>query len=86
MFIRKGKFVKNMNSEKPRLTNTYGNSYEVSHIMAFVWQRLDGQTSLNSINNEIKKILDDQDVNLNTLTDALVGEMEKVHLIKSIDN
>jgi ribonucleotide reductase beta subunit family protein with ferritin-like domain len=53
--------------------------------MAFVWEKLDGNTTLSSINKEIKKIVRDENIHLSQLTQFLVEEMEKVDLVKSND-
>jgi len=85
MFIRKGTIDKDTSSEKRLITNIYGKSYEVTHLMAFVWEKLDGNTTLNSINKEIKKIVRDENIHLSQLTRFLVEEMEKVDLVKPND-
>jgi hypothetical protein len=82
MYIRQGKLDKEPNSKKRIIRNLEGKSYEVTHIVAFVWEKLDGQTNLNSINNQIKKFSTDDSKNLDELSQTIVQELLKVGLVK----
>jgi hypothetical protein len=82
MYIRQGKLDKEPNSKKRIIRNLEGKSYEVTHIVAFVWEKLDGQTNLNSINNQIKKFSTDDSKNLDELSQTIVQALLKVGLVK----
>jgi hypothetical protein len=82
MFIRQGKLEQETNSKKPIIQTQAGKAYQVTHVVAFVWEKLDGQTNLNSINNQIQRFAKDDSQDLSELSQTIVEELLKVGLVK----
>jgi uncharacterized protein YeeX (DUF496 family) len=84
MFKRRGKISKDSTTEKPLIEDTDKRVYKVSHVVAYVWESLDGETSLESINSKIKSITEDEELDLDTITQSIAQELLKVNLIKKM--
>lgn len=77
MLQRQGKILEQTSNSRPMLQTESGTSYEVSMLIAFVWERLDGSTPINSIKSELKEISDIStellDQHLERVTTELLG-------------
>lgn len=81
MYFKNGKLSKDSESGKPIIQNTGGQSYEVSFIAAFVWERLDGTTPLSDIKEEMTRTGDITLEKLGEVVELNLAEMEKVQLV-----
>ncbi len=86
MYIKKGSLCRESLSGNPILKNSNGQAYEVSFIAAFIWERLDGETSLPLIKEEVTKVGDISQEKLGEIWDLVLTELEKVGLIYNRDH
>lgn len=85
MFIKKGYLIQREEREsKPLIQNPEGHSYEVSHVVAFVWDKLDGRTSLKEVSTNMEKQSEVTDVDYSKIVENVVSELEKVNLVASM--
>ena len=85
MFMKKGNLVSSEDAEKPLLESPEGKRYEVTHVVAYVWENLDGKTSLDSINNKIKEISSpDESIDFSQFSHTIADELLKVDLITPV--
>ncbi|MAX67242.1 MAG: hypothetical protein QF441_11050 [Bacteriovoracaceae bacterium] len=81
MYLKQGTLVKVEDQEKPLLKNTDGKVFEVSYIVYFIWEKLDGRTSLKEIDEQIKKVSQTTE-DLDSFAKKAVDELAKVDLVK----
>ncbi len=78
--------------ETPHLKSQDGKVYKVTPIVAFVWDKLDGETSLDTITTQIKKILEPDEASreknispeLDSVSKEIVTELEKINLVAEV--
>lgn len=75
MYQKTGTLVKNNQDETLIITNDEKNYYEISYIAAFIWKKLDGQTSTDEIS---KTLSDVGQVSLDKSTNITVSAIKKL--------
>ena len=86
MYVKLGKISKESKTGNPIIKNLNGQSFEVTFIAAFVWDRLNGATSLSSIKNEISQVGDISQDKLGESIELILLELEKVGLVTQREN
>ncbi len=86
MYKRLGSLVTNDNSKEPLITTECGKVYQITYIVAFVWEKLDGNTTLNSINEEIKKLVpeDSDNSSYNSISQDVVKQLLSYNLAEDL--
>lgn len=83
MYKKKGSYCRETPSGNPVIQNLNGQAYEVSYVAAFIWDKLDGKTSLNEVEEEIFKHGDMSKDKLRAKVKNILTELEKVALLSS---
>ena len=87
MYLKKGTFEQtqqDVNSEKVLLRTEKGKLYQVSHIVAFVWERLDGEKKLSQIEDEIVNIAQLENDEVTAISSKIVQELMDVNLVAEV--
>jgi hypothetical protein len=84
MFKKLGQLEEIEGYENPILRNPQGEAYEVSFVTAYIWEKLDGQTSDLKIAEEISKAGNVQNENLESIVSSARIELSKFGLAQSI--
>ena len=58
MYKRKGKLLKNEEADELIIINEEDKSFQISHIGAFIWNKLDGETETEKISKELTNVGD----------------------------
>lgn len=66
------------------IENDQGKVYKVSYIVMYIWDKLDGETTLEEINEDIKSIVeeDNNQIDCNTITHEVVNQLLPCELAK----
>ena len=84
MFIKKGELAKMNEEEKPLLKTENGKVFEVSYIVAYVWEKLDGKTSLEEIETKISDVTKSKPEEVENIGIKIVEELQKVNLVAEV--
>ena len=67
------------------LENELGKNYQVNTVMAFIWEKLDGKTSIRQIQEELSDLMSISENESIELIDFTVKELHKISLLKKPD-
>lgn len=86
MYQKQGRLVNRNESDKVFLETISGKVYQVTFIVAHIWKKLDGKTSLDSINKDIQNLAkeDGDNSSLNTISQEVVKQLLPVELVREI--
>tara|TARA_B100001971_G_scaffold84647_1_gene78247 strand:- start:356301 stop:356555 length:255 start_codon:yes stop_codon:yes gene_type:complete len=84
MFIKKGELAKMNEEEKPLLKTEAGKVFEVSYIVAYVWDKLDGETPLTEIESNISQVTKSAPEDVENIGQKIVDELLKVNLVQEV--
>lgn len=68
------------------LQNNDGKSYQVNTVMAFIWEKFDGKTTIQSIQEDLSELMDVDPQDSMELIDFAVKELSKISLIRQSNN
>ena len=81
MYVKQGSIEKADDVQDPILKNPDGKVFKVTYIVAFVWDKLDGKTTLKAIDTEIQTLSKEKlDTDISISNEA-VKELLKVGLV-----
>lgn len=86
MFIKRGQFneERTTNKSKPILVTPEGKSFQVTYMSAFIWEELDGSTSITDVS---KKIEDTSKINkpeLSNIVESIILQLKDVGLVGQV--
>lgn len=83
MFIKRGN-VRPTGDEKNTILQTpEGNPYKVSFMVAYVWEQLDGKSSVDDIVENVKTVGKIDNPELPGIVDEIITELKKVGLVEA---
>ena len=87
MYIKQGQVFNSPEKTEPNehfLQTDEGKVYKVSETVIFVWDRLNGETELTAINDEIQRITEVEGDKLKDFSQTIVKQLEDVDLVAQI--
>lgn len=84
MYIKQGSHVSTVHADNPILKTPEGQGYEVSFVAAFIWQYLDGKTSIEEVSQKLKVTGNVDSPNLTTTVQKIAVELKNVGLLREI--
>lgn len=63
------------------IENTEGKNFEVNSIVAFIWSRLDGSTTTDSISQQISSMADINETEAHAMVQEAITALEGVSLV-----
>ena len=82
MYQKLGTILNEKGSEKPILVNDIGEAYQVGHLAAYVWEKLDGRTSASDIKEELAKMDGIDAKDLESGITRIISQLDRVGLVK----
>lgn len=83
MYTRQGSLSSQTDNEIPVLTDSHGKSFQVTILAAFIWKRLDGDTSLAEIKEQLSSIEEVDSNELDSVVDFIVKELVRTNLVSA---
>ena len=84
MYLKKGSILNESETKNPILKSPDGETFEVSHVVAFIWNKLDGQTETPEVIEYIKEKGGVDHPKLNKIVGEIMMDLEKAGLIQDI--
>ncbi|WP_417335757.1 PqqD family protein [Halobacteriovorax marinus] len=86
MFIKRGHYNKERTTDRsnPILNNPEGKSFQVTYMSAFIWEALDGETSINEISQKIEETSKLDKPELSNIVESIVHQLRDVGLVGRI--
>ena len=86
MFIKRGTFNEEQTTDKskPILVTPEGKSFEVTYMSAFIWEELDGSTSIIDVSKKIERTSKINKPELKNIVKSIILQLEDVGLVGQV--
>ncbi|PIK13616.1 PqqD family protein [Halobacteriovorax sp. JY17] len=87
MFLKRGRFNKEqtVNKSKPILMTPEGKSFQVTYMSAFIWEELDGKTSISDVSKKIENTSKINKPELSNIVESIILQLRDVGLVSQIN-
>lgn len=88
MFIKRGHFneERTTNKSKPILDNPEGKSFQVTYMSAFIWETLDGNTSISEVSKKIEDTSKIDKPELANIVESIILQLKDVGLVSKVSH
>ncbi len=84
MYKRKGKLLKDENVDELIIVSDDEQSYQISHIGAFIWNKLDGETNKDSISHQLAEVGNIEVEKSKDITEQALDRMLECDLVQQL--
>lgn len=86
MYMKKGQVFNSpeVKDNEHFLQNDEGKVYQVSETVLFVWDKLDGKTKMDDINDAIMSITDVDKEEIQNISKTITNQLESVNLVAEV--
>ena len=86
MFLKRGQFNKEqtVNDSQPILMTPEGKSFQVTYMSAFIWEELDGKTTVLDVSKKIENTSKVNKPELSNIVESIILQLKDVGLVSVV--
>lgn len=86
MFLKRGQLGEDesIDKERPILTTPEGKSFQVTYMSAFIWDELDGKTTISDVSKKIETTSKVNKPELPNIVESIILQLKDVGLVSKV--